>query len=167
MAMNQGRDIMKGRTGVGGKLASPGKIRRGQSEPASNKFTTRTKAEFSRKSPFVPDAKETSRDAQTMIQEPPEPFKNRLMAPQMPVGSSPRGAKPGGESTANPKGVYAGKSGKAVTVRALPPGGPVGQTKPINQSGQMNGRMGTSFPRKKSNNGAGFPSRRNASFYGE
>jgi hypothetical protein len=162
MAMNQGRDPMKGRTGVGGKLASPGKIRKGQSEPASNKFTTRTRAEFSRKAPLVPDNAKTSADAQAMIKEAPDPFKNRMQAPQMPVGTSPRGAKPG--PVQKP---YANLQNKTVGNKALPPGRPVGQTKPINQSGQMNGRFGTSFPKRKGNSAVGQPSRRNASFYGE
>jgi hypothetical protein len=118
----------------------------------------------SKKAPFVPDAKDTSSDEQTMIKEPPTPFKNNKTAAQMPAAS----AASGGISTMEPR-IASGLTRTSPGVRALPPRGPVGQRTPINQSGQMNGRMGTSFPRKV---GGGdlpgkFPSKRNARFYGE
>ncbi len=106
---------------------------------------------FSKKKPFVPDAKETSQDEQTMIKEPPTPFKNSMEPAQMsaPSGKSPVEAK------------------SKVGIKALPQLGAVGQNKAINQSGQVNGRMGTSFPRKSRSNTGSFPQKRNARFYGE
>lgn len=116
----------------------------------------------SMKTPFVPDAKETSADVQTMIKEPPAPFKNKMTAAQSPAGTGPRGAVPGQE----PKNIYAGKSGSSVGVKALPPGGPVGQRRPINQSGQVFGRMGISHPRKVGQQNLSKVKKR-AAFYGE
>jgi len=123
---------------------------------------TGTNTQMSKKRPLVPDAKETSANAQTMIAEDPQPFKNRMTTAQMPAGTGAKGAVPG--SVQKP---YAGMQHTSPGVKALPSGGPVGQRKAINMSGQVNGRMGTSFPKKHRPNGAGFPSHRNASFYGE
>lgn len=47
---------------------------------------TGTNVSMSNKRPFVPDAKETSADEETMIKEAPQPFKNRMTAAQMPTG---------------------------------------------------------------------------------
>lgn len=116
---------------------------------------TGTNTQTSKKRPFVPDAKDTSANEQTMIAEDPSPFKNNLQTPQMPTGA---GKVP-------PKN--AGQSGNRVGAKALPPGGPIGQRRPINQSGQVNGRMGTSFPRKIGAYPSGYPSKRNANFYGD
>lgn len=112
---------------------------------------TGAKPQMSKKRPFVPNAKDTSANEEAMIKEPPAPFKNNLSTPQMPtgVGKSPYETR------------------KTVGVRALPPRGPVGQKRPINQSGQVNGRFGTKFPRKSRPNTTSFPTKRNASFYGE
>jgi len=123
---------------------------------------TGTNISTSQKRPFVPDAKDTSADEQTFIAEPPAPFKNNLSAAQLPT----RTGASGGVSTLEPS-IRSGMQRTTPGARALPPGGPIGQRKPINQSGQMNGRMGTSFPRKIGQNGQGFPSKRNAKFYGE
>lgn len=124
---------------------------------------TAARVSQSRKSPFVPDAKETSANAQTMIKEPPAPFKNKLTTAQMSTG----GAKAsGGVSTLLPK-IQSGLKHSSPGARALPQRGPIGQRKPVNMSGQVNGRMGTSFPRKVGQNGQGFPAKRNARFYGE
>lgn len=124
---------------------------------------TGTNTSYSKKKPFVPDAKDTSANEQTMIAEPPAPFKNRSTAAQMPAGS---GGKFGNAMPVSNNGNF-GVRHSSPGVKALPSGGPVGQTKPINQSGQVNGRMGTSFPKKVGQNGQGFPSKRNARFYGE
>lgn len=133
------------------------KTMHGQPITASRTFT-------SKKRPFVPDAKETSANEETMIKEAPAPFKNNMQTAQMPVGTGPKGAVPGSEQKP-----YANLQHKTVGARALPQRGPIGQRKPINQSGQVNGRMGTSFPSKVG--GADlkskYPSKRNASFYGE
>lgn len=117
-----------------------------------------------KKKPLVPDAKETSANAQTMIKEDPAPFKNNQTAAQQPTGV---GAS-GGISTLEPK-IKSGLTHQSPGVKALPPRGPVGQKKPINQSGQMNGRFGTTFPKKVG--GADlvskYPKKGNAKFYGE
>ena len=123
---------------------------------------TGTNTQMSKKRPLVPDAKETSANAQTMIAEDPQPFKNRMTTAQMPSGMGPRGAVPGPAQSP-----YANRQHSSPGAKALPSGGPVGQRKPINQSGQVFGRMGTSHPKRHRPNGAGFPSHRNASFYGE
>ena len=158
-----GRDPMKGRHAVGGRMANPGKMRGGQPEPASNKVTGLSPNKNSMRRPFVPDAKDTSADAQTLIAEPPAPFKNRQTAAQMPAGTGARGAVPGLE----PKNIYAGKSGSTVGARALPSDSPVGGGKP-NQSSQIGGHLGWPPPKRKAGvNGSGYPSKRNASFYGE
>lgn len=119
--------------------------------------------EFSqKKKPFVTNAKDTSANEQTLISEAPSPFKNRNQTGNM---NTSVGA-PGGVSTLEPK-IASGLKRTSPGVRALPQGGPIGQNRAINQSGQVNGRFGTSFPRKIGQNGAGYPSKRNARFYGE
>lgn len=124
---------------------------------------TGARPQTSRKAPLVPDAKETSANAQTMIAEAPMPFKNRMETPQMPAGTGPKGAVPGLE----PK-VKAGFKHSNPGVRTLPQGGAIGQRKMPNQSAQIGGQMGFPPPKRKSGvNGQGFPSKRNASFYGE
>lgn len=124
---------------------------------------TGTNIETSRKRPFVPNAKDTSGDAQTMIGEAPMPFKNKMETPQMPAPSGPKGAVPGLE----PK-VRAGLQRSSPGVKALPPGGPIGQRKMPNQSKQIGGRMGWPPPKRKAgSNAGGYPVKRNARFYGE
>lgn len=123
---------------------------------------TGAKPQVSKKAPFVPDAKDTSADEQTMIKEPPTPFKNNQTAAQQPASAKASG----GISTLEPR-ISSGLKHSSPGARALPQQGPIGQRRPINQSGQVNGRMGTKFPRKVGQNGQGFPSKRNASFYGE
>lgn len=118
--------------------------------------------QYSKKAPLVPDAKDTSAQAQTMIAEAPTPFKNRNTVANIP---RPTGA-PGNVSTLEPK-IQSGLKHSSPGVRALPDRGPVGQKKPINQSGQVNGRFGTSFPRKVGAYPSGYKAKRNASFYGE
>jgi len=163
-----GRDPMKGRHSVGVQRVNTGKMRSGQAEPASNKFKTKARPEYDfRKRPIVPDAKETSRDEQRFISEAPSPFKNKMQTGAMPTPTSPKGAKPGGESVANPKGVYAGKSGSTVTAKALPPGSPVGYSKLPNQKFQIGGRMGFPPPARKAGAQNLSSVKRNRSFYGE
>lgn len=124
---------------------------------------TGAKPRTSMKRPFVPDAKETSQDEMTMIKEPPTPFKNNQTAAQQPAGAGPKGAVPGLE----PK-VRSGLQRTSPGVKALPPMGPIGQRKAINQSGQIGGKMGYPPPKRRAGNtGVGFPSKRNARFYGE
>ncbi|MBV9181387.1 MAG: hypothetical protein JO356_08740 [Acidobacteria bacterium] len=122
---------------------------------------TGTNVQQSKKRPFVPNSKDTSADAQSLISEPPTPFKDSLKTPQMPAGSGgsygsnlpDRKPRPGLQRSAAP---------------SLPPNGPMGQRKPINQSGQIGGRTGVKrAPRRRGDNGQGYPAKPNASFYGE
>jgi len=48
---------------------------------------TAGRTEYSKKKPLVPNAADTSADAQTMIDESPMPFKNRNSVPQIPAGT--------------------------------------------------------------------------------
>lgn len=124
---------------------------------------TGAKPQTSSKRPFVPDAKETSADEQVMIAEAPSPFKNRNQTGEMPAGTGPKGAVPG--PVRKP---YAGLQHSNPGAKALPKGAAIGQGKMPNQSFQIGGRMGYPPPKRKAGmNGQGFPSKRNASFYGE
>src|SRR6266849_2580966 len=142
------RDPMKGRHNVGGKTGSAGKWPGNKSEPASNKgggITGVAPSSPSRsmqpKPGVLANQAKTSQDLQSRLQgKAPQPFTAIGAAATNPTPSSPRGAKPGGESIANQRGVYAGKSGSTVTARALPSNAPIGQKPAINQSGQIGGR---------------------------
>lgn len=91
-------------------------------------------------------------DAQKQVTQPPQPFANPQGTVQLPTKASYDSHKLVKTSMGGVKG--------------LPPGGPVGQTKPINQSGQVFGAKGISHPRKVGAQNIG-KSRRSASFYGE
>ena len=101
--------------------------------------------QVSHKRPFVPDAKDTSADEQTFIQEPPTPFKNNMSTAQMPTGSMVQ-PKP--------------------SVGSSPGPGAVGQNRPINQSGQVYGPKGISHPRRVGPQNLG-KTRKHARFFGE
>lgn len=120
--------------------------------------------QYSKKSPLVPAPGKSSANAQTMIKEAPMPFKNDQTTPNLPAGTKASGGIP----TLEPK-IQSGLRHSSPGAKALPNRGPIGQRKPINQSGQVNGRFGTSFPSKVG--GADlkskYPSKRNAKFYGE
>jgi hypothetical protein len=119
--------------------------------------------QYSKKAPLVPDAKDTSAQAQTMIKEAPTPFKNNQTTPNLPVP----GAAPGGVSTMEPK-IQSGMKRSTPGARALPNLGPVGQRKPINQSGQIGGRKGFPPPKRRAGSyPSGYPAKTNANFYGE
>lgn len=125
---------------------------------------TGAQPEYSKARPYVPDAKETSADEQAMIRQAPTPFKDDQNTPNQPAP----GAASGGISTMEPR-IKSGLQHTSPGARTLPQGGPVGQFRPINQNGQMNGRMGTRFPRKV---GGGdlpgkYPAKKNAGFFGE
>ena len=125
---------------------------------------TGARPQYSKKKPLVPNAADTSKDAQTMIAQAPMPFKDRNSTAQIPTAGS---AASGGVSTMEPS-ILSGMKRTTVTAKALPPRGPVGQRKPINQSGQMNGRMGNKFTKRKGAIPGYFGKRKaNASFYGE
>lgn len=130
-----------------------------------NQPITGATPQYSKKSPLVPDAKDTSANAQTMIGEAPQPFKNKLTTANQPTGT---GAS-GGISTMEPK-IASGLRHSSPGARALPQRGPIGQRKPINQSGQIGGKMGFPPPSRKVGGGdltSKYPSKRNARFYGE
>jgi hypothetical protein len=170
--MAAGRDPMKGRHNVGGRTANPGKIRGGQSEPASNKVKTGVPGSapirsMGPKPAVLTNQAETSRDVTKKISRPPMPFADPQGTVNTKASSGPRGAKPGGESVANPKGVYAGKSGSSVG-QSNPGGGATGYSKLPNQRFQIGGRTSVAkSPRKSGDNGSGYPAKRNRSFYGE
>jgi hypothetical protein len=95
---------------------------------------------------------ETSRDAEKQIKQPPAPFANKNNIKNLPVGTDLTNSKNGPTV--------------AVGAKGLPPGAPVGQTKPISMSGQVFGRMGISHPRKVGSQNLG-KSKKGAAFYGE
>lgn len=168
-----GRDPMKGRHAVGKQRTNVGKWPGSQSEPASNKAITgvspASPARSMRpKAGVLANQAKTSLDLQKRLQgKAPQPFTQTQGAATTATPTSPRGAKPGGGSVANPKGVYAGKSGSTVTAKALPSGSPVGYSKLPNQKFQIGGRMGFPPPARKAGNNAFQKVKRNASFYGE
>ena len=124
---------------------------------------TAGRAEYSKKRPFVPDAKETSANEETMIKEAPQPFKNKLTAANQPAASK----APGGVSTLEPR-IQSGLKRTTPGVKALPSGSAVGYSKLPNQGNQIGGRMGFPPPSKKrGDNGSGYPAKKNAKFYGE
>ncbi len=171
----KGRDSMKGRHSVGVQRTSAGKWPGNQAEPASNKgggITGVARSSPSRtmqpKPAVLANQAKTSLDLQNRLRgRAPEPFANKGYAAVAPTPASPRSAKPGGESVANPKGVYAGKSGDTVTARALPGGGAIGQSTMPNQSKQIGGRMGFPPPARKAGAQNLSSVKRNRSFYGE
>lgn len=114
------------------------------------------------KPPVLSDANDTSRDAQKQIKQPPQPFANPMGAKQAPTGTGPKGAVPG--PVRKP---HAGLQHSSPGIRALPSGGPVGQRKAINQSGQIGGRKGFPPPKRKAGSQNLSSVKRNASFYGE
>lgn len=111
--------------------------------------------------PPVMTTPDTSRDAQKQITQPPQPFANKKGPANLPV--SDRLESYDSDYTGPNKALIGSKVG----AKALPPGSPVGQRKPINQSGQVFGRMGTKHPKHHRPNTGHFPQKRNASFYGE
>lgn len=126
---------------------------------------TGAQPQYSKKAPFVPDAKDTSADEQVMVKEAPSPFKNRNQTGSMPA---PSGA-PGGVSTLEPR-IQSGMKHSSPGARALPQRGPIGQRKPINQSGQIGGKMGFPPPARKVGGAdllSKYPKKRNAAFFGE
>lgn len=119
-----------------------------------NQPITGATPEYSKKAPLVPDAKETSANAQTMIQEAPSPFKNRMQTPEMPTGSG-TAFKPN-----------AGQAGARAPMN--PAGAAIGQSKMPNQAPQIGGRNGWPPPKRKTGNVTmGTKPHRNARFYGE
>src|SRR5205085_1344632 len=94
------------------------------------------------KPPVLANNTNTSTAAEEQIKQPPQPFANKRGPVNLPVTKQ--------FESRGTDGVGQGKYSKGTPVgaKALPSGGPVGQKRPINQSGQVFGRMGTSHPRK-------------------
>ena len=111
--------------------------------------------------PLVPNAKDTSLDAQKSITSAPMPFKAKNQVATTPTGT---GAS-GGISTLEPR-VASGMQHSNPGARALPQGGAVGQNRMPNQSGQVFGRMGISHPRRVGQQNLS-KVKKGAAFYGE
>ena len=125
---------------------------------------TGARPEYSKKRPYVPDAKETSADEEAFIKQAPMPFKDNTSLGSLPASGA--GAS-GGISTLEPR-IKSGLQHSSPGAKALPALGPVGQRKPINQSAQIGGKMGYPPPKRKA--GAypsGYKAKRNAAFFGE
>jgi hypothetical protein len=84
--------------------------------------------------PYTPNAKDTSLAAEKAIKSPSMPFNNDMTTAQMPAGSQ---APP----TYGTRGAAPGQAA-------------VGQNRPINNSAQVNGPKGTSFPARHRPNSA-------------
>ena len=110
---------------------------------------TGSKPAMNAKDPVLTDAKETSLDAQKRILMPPAPFSN-----------------PNSMAQSAPGGVMRPPAKTGMRAPMIPSGGPVGQSRMPNQSGQVFGRMGTSHPKHKGSQNLG-KARKHASFYGE
>jgi len=81
-----------------------------------NNPITGAQPQYSRKRPLVPDAKDTSADAQIMIEEAPSPFKNRLQVPQIPASTNPNYRA---NSQFQKDALRYGGTGRASTVREM------------------------------------------------
>lgn len=114
-----------------------------------------------KKRPLLPNAKDTSADAERWVKADPMPFKSSGQVATIPTDT---GAS-GGISTMEPK-IASGLKHTSPGARALPQGGPVGQNRMPNQSGQVFGRMGISHPRRVGQQNLSKP-KKGAAFYGE
>jgi len=123
---------------------------------------TGTNTAMAPKAPVLGNQADTSRVAQKMVLRPPEPFGNQNSTAQSP----PSGKASGGISTTEPH-VASGLTHQSPGAKALPQGGPIGQSKMPNQSGQIGGKMGWPPPKRKAGTVSGFKSKRGAAFYGE
>lgn len=124
---------------------------------------TGTNTAMKPKAPVLASQADTSRTAQQQILTPPAPFSN----PNSVAQSAPGTKASGGVSTLEPK-IASGLQHSSPGARALPQGGAVGYSKQPNQSKQIGGRMGFPPPKRRAgDNGAGYPAKKNARFYGE
>ena len=115
------------------------------------------------KPPVLTDANTPSSDAERMIKRPPAPFQSKQSIANLPVHAQFESR--GTDFTGPGKSARGNAIGGA---KALPSGGPIGQSRMPDQSKQIGGRFGTSHPKKKGSFfPASFKSKRNASFYGE
>lgn len=168
----KGRDPMKGRHAVGVQRVSTGKQRAGQSEPASNKAITGVSPSspsrmMQPKPGVLANQAKTSADLQSRLAgKAPQPFTNTQGGATLPAQSGAAGAKPGLEPR-----IRAGLSGATVGAKALPQARAVGYqggTAPTSGNNQViSGRFAKPLARKRGDNAPGYPSKRNASFYGE
>ena len=111
--------------------------------------------------PPVQTTASTSADAERQIKMPPAPFANKRGPVHAPI--SDRKESYDTDYTGPNKALIGAKIG----ARGLPPRAPVGQRRPINQSGQVYGRFGTKHPKHSRPNTGHFPQKRKAAFYGE
>lgn len=124
-------------------------------------ITGQTPEYSTKKNWILPNAKDTSADAQKLISAAPTPFKDKSEVPNIPTGAG--GAFGSNLPDAKPR---PGLQRSSAPQNA--PGSPVGQTTMPNQSGQIGGRNG--FPPPKRKAGAypsGYKSKLNAAFFGE
>jgi hypothetical protein len=111
--------------------------------------------------PPVKTTTNTSADAEKQIKQPPQPFANKKGPVNVPISGAMQ-EDPKAEMTANPRFLKHTNIGHM----ALPKMSDAGQKKPINHSGNVFGRFGTSHPKRKGAQNLG-ASRKNATFYGE
>jgi hypothetical protein len=114
------------------------------------------------KPPVLTDANTPSSDAERMIKRPPMPFQSKQAIANLPVHAQKESR---GTDFTGP-----GKSARGTAMggaKGLPPGGPVGQKRPIDNSKQIGGNKGWPPPKRKAGPQNLGKSRRHASFYGE
>lgn len=122
---------------------------------------TGSKTNMRPKPPVMTDNTKTSLGAQQQVTQPPQPFANKRGTVNLPISEQKESYDT--DYTGPNKALIGSKVG----AKALPSGAPVGQRKPINMSGQVFGAKGISHPKHHRPNGAGFPSKRSARFFGE
>lgn len=111
--------------------------------------------------PSVKTTQNTSRDAEKIVRQPPQPFQNKNNIKNLPIDA--RKESYDTDYTGPNKALIGTKIG----AKGLPNLKDAGYKRPPNYSGQGFSRMGKPGPRKVGQNGGGFPSRRNARFFGE
>lgn len=111
--------------------------------------------------PAVKTSPSTSRDAEKLIKQPPQPFQNKNNIKNLPISGEPYESY-----DTDYTGPNRALIGKKVGAKALPNQADVGQKKPINHAGNVFGRFGTKHPKKHGPQNLD-ASRRSASFYGE
>jgi hypothetical protein len=125
-------------------------------------FNPKTASKSQMKPTPAPKTPGTSVQAEKQIKRPPTPFANKFGTVNTPI--SERKESYDSDYTGPNKALIGTKLG----AKALPSGAAVGQKRPINQSGQVNGRFGTKFPKRHRPNTGHFPQKRSAKgFYGE
>jgi hypothetical protein len=129
---------------------------------------TAAKTEMKPKPPVRATGSNAFPDAQKQVKQPPQPFAN----PKGPVNlKAPGNFAPGEQDVmvkpGNLGSSFAATPYKSIGAKGLPDAAAVGQKKPINHSGNVFGRFGTSHPKKSSNPVVGQKSKRGSAFYGD